>query len=125
QVNFADVARPVVSIVSPVAGQRVTNTTGQVTIKGKASDNADVANVQVQLNGGDWTDAVTANGWTDWTATLTPPAGTNWLRAYAVDATGNKSMTNAISFFYVVTSPLTLVTNGVGGISRSFAGNLL
>ena len=123
--NFVDVTRPTISIFSPVTGQRVSNTVAQVIVRGRASDNVAVTNVLYQLNGGVWAAADTTTGWTNWTATLVPPAGTNVVKACAVDAAGNRSLTNWVSFFYVVPSPLTLVTNGVGGITRNFTGNLL
>ena len=121
--NFVDITRPVVSLVSP--GQRISNTVAQVSIQGRASDNVGVTGVQYQLNGGVWAPTDTSNGWTNWTATLAPAAGTNVVKACAVDAAGNRSLTNWVSFFYVVPSPLTLLTNGVGTITRNFTGNVL
>ena len=47
------------------------------------------------------------------------------MRAYSTDSSGNVSTTNGVSFFYVVPSTLTLVTNGIGTISRSFKGDQL
>lgn len=124
QVNFLDIVRPTLSITSPTAGQRVTNVNGQITVKGKANDNGHIATVQYQLNGGTWTDATTTNGWTNWTAVINPLPRTNVLKAYALDGDNNKSVTNSVSFIYVVTSPITFLTNGVGTISRPF-GNIL
>lgn len=126
--NFLDVQKPTLVITAPTAGQRVSNTVAPVLVRGRASDNVAVASVQYQLNGGVWTPAdtnSTNSTWTNWTATILPPAGTNLVKACAVDAVGNRSPTNWVSFFYVVPSPLTLVTNGVGRITRNFTGNLL
>jgi hypothetical protein len=125
QANFVDVAAPLLSIISPVAGQRITNTGAPVVVKGKASDNLRVTNVLYQLGGGAWFPAATTNGWTNWTATLAPPAGTNTVKAYAVDAAGNKSSATNANFFFVVTNRLTLITNGIGSITRNFSGNTL
>jgi hypothetical protein len=120
-----DPFRPTVSIVSPTAGQRVTNTFSPVVARGTAADNVQVTNVQVWLNAGPWTNAVSANGWSNWTASIVPVARTNLLKAFSVDEAGRKSSTNAVSFIYVVTSPLTLVTNGIGTITRGFSGSVL
>jgi hypothetical protein len=123
--NFVDVQKPSLTITAPTAGQRVSNTVAQVIVQGRASDNVGVTSVQYQLNGGVWAPTGTTNGWTNWTATLVPAAGTNVVKACAVDGAGNRSPTNWVSFFYVVPSPLTLLTNGVGTISRNFTGNVL
>ncbi|MEI8079793.1 MAG: Ig-like domain-containing protein, partial [bacterium] len=123
--NFLDVQKPTLVITAPTVGQRVSNTVVPVLVRGRASDNVAVASVQYQLNGELWTPADTTSTWTNWTATIVPPAGTNLVKACAVDAAGNRSPTNWVSFFYVVPRPLTLVTNGVGRITRNFTGNLL
>jgi hypothetical protein len=120
-----DTNRPIVTIIFPTAGQRITNTVSEIIVRGKARDNVLVANVQVQLNGGAWLPAATTNGFTNWTATITPQAGTNRVRAFAIDSSGHKSATNNLSFDYVVPSTLLLITNGSGGISRSFSGLVL
>ena len=39
-----------------------------------------------------------AAGTVNWLATLGVPAGTNTVRAYAVDTSGNLSLTNSVSF---------------------------
>jgi plastocyanin len=120
-----DVTRPLVTFVSPASGQRVTNTSSDVIVQARASDNVLVTDVQVQLNGGVWLPAATTNGFTNWSATIAPQAGTNYVSAYATDPSGNRSPTNTLTFDFVVPSTLTLITNGLGGISRSFQGLLL
>jgi hypothetical protein len=105
QVNFADVTRPTATISSPTAGQRWSNAV--FTVKGTAKDNAAVAVVRYQLNGGVWTDAL---GTTNWTATLTLTPGTNTVRVYAADPTGNRSATNGVSFLCVTRGPLQVGT---------------
>ena len=118
----ADTTRPTLSVLSPTSGQRVANTSSDVIVKGKARDNVHVSSVQVQLNGGVWLPAATTNGYTNWTATIAPQAATNRVRAYATDSSGNFSATNNLTFDFVVPSTLLLITNGLGGISRSFEG---
>jgi hypothetical protein len=104
QVTFMDVARPTNTITAPTANQRVSNAVFMV--KGTAKDNAQVAGVWSQLNGGGWALADSTNGWTNWTAEVTLNPGTNVVKAYTVDATGNRSATNSRSFVYVVTGTL-------------------
>jgi hypothetical protein len=118
----ADTSRPVLTIVAPTAGQRITTAPADVLVRGRARDDVQVTSVQIQLNGGAWLPAATGNGYSNWTATVSPQAGTNRVRAYAVDSSGNKSRTNSVTFDYVVLSTLLLITNGDGGISRNFEG---
>jgi hypothetical protein len=112
QANFVDTSRPTLTISSPVAGQRWSNAV--FTAKGTASDNWQVANVQYQLNGGNWTNAT---GTTNWTATVNLTPGTNVLQACAVDTSGNVSTTNQVSFDFVVTNQLQVRATGLGAIS--------
>jgi hypothetical protein len=92
QVNFADVTRPTNAIISPKPGQKVN---AVVTATGTASDNAQVAAVKYQLNSNAW---AVATGTTSWSAAMSLLKGTNVLRAYALDASGNKSTTNIVTF---------------------------
>jgi len=63
-----------------------------------------LTNVYVQLNNGGWTGAISTSGWTNWTASVTLTAGSNTVSAYAVDAYGNVSPTNSVTFDYVTNS---------------------
>jgi len=96
QANFTDVIAPTNTITSPTASQRLTNAV--FTAAGTARDNVGVNDVWWQVNGGAWAQAQTTNSWTNWTAILGLPAGTNVFRAYAVDSTGNPSLTNSVTF---------------------------
>ena len=120
--NFVDVARPTNTITSPTANQRVSSAV--FTIKGTAKDNGQVAEVWCQANGV-WGPALTTNVWTNWTAAVTLLPGTNTVRAYAVDATGNRSLTNAVSFIYAVSNRLTLIVTGKGTVSPGYSNALL
>jgi hypothetical protein len=122
-VDVRSLVPPVLTITAPYANQRVINTAAPVPVTGKASDNMQVTNVQFRLNGGNWFDATTANGWANWTGTINPVPGSNVVSAYAQDNNGNLSATKSVGFFFVVPSTLTLVTNGSGRISRSFKGS--
>jgi hypothetical protein len=92
QVNFADVTRPTLAIISPKPGQKVN---AVMTATETASDNAQVAAVKYQLNSNAW---AVATGTTSWSAAMSLLKGTNVLRAYALDASGNTSMTNLVTF---------------------------
>jgi outer membrane protein assembly factor BamB len=111
--HVVDVQPPVLTITAPTAGQFWSNAV--FTVNGTVADNGPVAAVSYQLNGGAWNPAQTANGWSNWTATVTLVGGTNTVRAYAVDAGGNISLTNSVNFVYVVSDRLTLVANPQAG----------
>jgi hypothetical protein len=120
QANFIDTNKPTLSITNLIAGQRWSNLV--FTAKGTATDNWQVASVQVQLNGGIWTNAT---GTTNWSAPLTLTPGTNTLAAYATDTTGNNSPTNSVSFQYVVTNLLSVQATGLGTISPNYSNSWL
>jgi subtilisin family serine protease len=105
--TFVDVTKPVLKITAPKAKQKWTNEA--FTVAGTVKDNGPVAVVNCQLNGGVWTNASTINGWTNWTAGVTLVPGTNTIRAYAVDAGGNRSLTNNVVM--TCTKPSALVAN--------------
>ena len=96
QVTFADSIKPTVSITAPTAGQRMSN--ALATVVGKAGDNWKVAGVWYQLNNESWHQPDSTNGWTNWTTTVELQAGTNAIKAFALDAGGNFSTTNSVSF---------------------------
>ena len=114
-----DTTPPTVNITSPTSGQRWSNAVFNVT--GTASDNVAVSNVLYSLNGLVWTAATTGNNWTNWTtqATLTP--GTNTIAAYAVDTSGNNSLTNSVSLQFVVTNQLQIRASGLGTVSPNYS----
>jgi len=91
--NFKDITPPMVTITSPKAGGKYTNTVIQVA--GTASDNVGVTDVEVLINGGDW---VTASGTSNWVASLPMNTGNNTVEAVALDAAGNVSKTNTVNF---------------------------
>ena len=116
--NFVDVQNPTNTITLPTPGQLWSNALFMVT--GMANDNVAVSNVLYSLNNAAWTNALTANNWTNWTATVTLVPGTNTIAAYAVDTSGNVSVTNSVSFIYVVNAVLMVSTNGVGSLSTNY-----
>ena len=96
----------VVTITAPTSGQVVSNAAFTVTGTAAITGNplATLTNVYVQLNNGGWTGAISTSGWTNWTASVTLTAGSNTVSAYAVDAYGNVSPTNSVTFDYVTNS---------------------
>jgi hypothetical protein len=122
--NFVDVEKPTLSITAPLARQRWSNDVFNVT--GKAKDNVGVAAVWCQLNSNAWTTNVnTTNGWINWNVDVPLPPGTNLVRAYSVDAAGNISVTNSVSFIYVLSATLTVQTNGFGTVGPKYNNALL
>ena len=111
--------KPTSSITNLTAGQRVTN--AMIAIMGRANDNWAVSNVWYQLNGMGWTNAATANGWSNWSAVVTLFPGTNIVQAFATDTSGNTSLTNSLSFQFVVTNRLQIQAIGLGTISPNYS----
>lgn len=121
---------PTNTITSPVANSTESNVSltfrGTAAVLNRVASNDVVTNVQCQFNGGtNWTSATTANHWTNWSTTNALVPGTNIFKAYSVDIMGNRSPTSSVTVFYLTRSPLTLMTNGFGKITRSFTGTNL
>jgi N-acetylneuraminic acid mutarotase len=92
--SFSDVTRPVDAILSPKAKKLVT--AAAISATGRAKDNISVGAIYYQFNNGLWT---LANGTMNWsTPNLPLAAGANVLRAFAIDSSGNRSLTNSITF---------------------------
>jgi hypothetical protein len=124
--NFQpDTKSPTVSITSPAANAKLTNST--VVVQGKAADDLGVALVQIRLeNAGGTNEYQSAIGTNTWTATVTNlMPGLNTVRARAFDASSNVSATVTRSFNYVIVSPLTLTVSGNGTVTPNLNGQLL
>ena len=120
QANFINQTKPTLSITNVTKGMSVSD--AGFTVKGKAgSSDWRVDNVFYSLNGGDWANAATTNGWTNWSASVTLVPGTNTIAAYAVDPGGLASLTNTLSFVYVITNQLNLSATGLGTISPNYS----
>jgi hypothetical protein len=122
-INIVDKTPPTLSITNITAGMTVSN--AAFTVRGTAKDNVAVSNVLVSLNNGPWTGAGPENGWSNWSAQVTLVPGTNTIAAYAVDTSGNVSLTTTDKLAYVLTTTLTVRTNGDGGISPAYNGATL
>jgi hypothetical protein len=122
-INIVDKSPPTLSITNITAGMTVTNPA--FTVKGTAKDNVAVSNVLVSLNSGAWNPAGSDNARSNWTAQVTLVPGTNTIAAYAVDTSGNVSLTTTDKLDYIVKTTLTVRTNGDGGISPAYNGMIL
>jgi len=112
---------PTVKISSPTNSQ--TFGVNEIEISGSATDNVAVAYVRFQLNNGPWLNTISLNQYATWYfPILVIQPGTNILSAVAVDTSGNFSKTNTVKFVYVLDAPLTVITNGPGGISPAYNG---
>ena len=104
-----DITRPTLTISSPVANAHLSNQVATVT--GTAHDNVAVSSVYVSTDNLTWT---VANGSTNWSASVNLSPGTNTIWAYAVDTSGNVSITNKVNVTYVVSAVLTVQINQAG-----------
>ncbi len=115
--------KPTLTILTPAQNASVYDAT--YTVTGKASEALGIASVSYSLNTGPWTPAATTNNWTNWNAVVSFVPGTNTLRAYAIDPYGNTSSTNAVRFFYLLTAPIVVQTNGFGTVKPNYNGESL
>jgi len=91
------ISRPVLSVAAPHSG--AVSRKAAINFVGRTRSRAPVENVYYQLNGNDWTVAITTNAWTNWTSTVTLDPGPNVIRSFAVDITGDSSRTNTTKVF--------------------------
>lgn len=115
----ADFVPPACAIIAPTANQPWSNALFAVT--GTAKDNVAVSNVFYALNGGAWFNAVSTNRWTNWTAQVALAPGTNNLQAWAVDTSGNNSLTNSVNFVYILSGQLQLRALGLGSFTPNYS----
>jgi hypothetical protein len=94
--SFVETTKPVVTITSPTANQKVGG--AALTIKGTASDNWQVTSVWCQLNSNTWFAVSTTNNFKTWFVTnVSLGKGTNVIRAYGVNLGGSVSLTNSVT----------------------------
>jgi hypothetical protein len=114
---------PTLTITSPKSGQNVSNHV--FTVTGTAKDSAAVVSVYYQLNGASWTLAASTNAWANWTATVNLIPGGNTVNAYAVNFSGNASLTNSVSFKFIPSTTLVVQISGNGTVKPNDNGKLL
>ncbi len=93
---FADVQKPSVTIQTPAAAAKLTNS--PLLAGGTAKDNTGVQAVYYQLNSGDWAQA---SGTTQWSFQAEMDPGPNTLSVFAVDTAGIRSSTNRVSVTFL------------------------
>ena len=119
QANFVDITKPVLTITNPaISGAHASNSL--FIVSGKALDNVAVTNVYLSLNHGGWIQASSTNAFTNWFSEVVLTPGTNTLSAYAVDSSGNFSITNMVAFTYLLSAPLVVNTNGRGVVVPNY-----
>jgi len=122
--NFALIAQPTLTIVTPTPGVVITNQYSNLpTITGTAANNATVTVVWYQVNSGGWQAAA---GTTSWTVSFAPEYGvTNLIQAYAVNNYGYVSATNTLRVKYLAGDYLKINTNGLGSVAPNLNNELL
>jgi hypothetical protein len=119
----ADFSPPTNAIESPLFGQKWSNAVFAVV--GAARDNEQVSNVWIQVNSTGWQLAGTSNNWTNWTAVAMLSPGINTVQAYALDNSGNCSLTNSVKIVYVASAVLNVAVVGEGTLTPNDNGELL
>ena len=119
--DTADIKVPTVTIRAPAANGNVPEGSSS-SVTGTAADDKHVLGVQMRLNNGPWTDAITTLATGGKTATyalpllpLGPIAGVNVLAVRSLDLWGNVSTAVNRTFTYVVLRPLTMPFDPLGG----------
>ena len=109
-----DTSNPVVVISYPA--ERATVSSNQLVLSGTVKDNVAATQVRVGQNGAGFVPATlgsAVNGLANWSLPVMLPPGTNVFQVYAADAAGNRSLTNARTFFFA--TPVPLVVEKIGG----------
>jgi len=136
--NFVDLAPPTLTLNELAKGQTAVTNEAPLTITGTttpAADASPITNVWVSFNSNAWQSATSTaaststNQWSSWMAVMTPTPGLQSVRAYAVDAIGNASLTNAFTFTCRQSFALVVRTNqtgtGLGTINPNYNGRQL
>jgi len=107
-------APPTISITSPLSDQ--TFDTADITVSGSASDNVDVASVEVKLGSGRWTHATETDSWSK---DVTLNLGPNTIHARATDTSGLTAETSITVYYNPPTEDTTIpnisITSPVSG----------
>jgi hypothetical protein len=107
-----DVRRPTVTISAPVPGFTTLNPV--VTVKGTASDDVEIARVDVQIGSNPFVEAGRGRSW-QIPVMLSP--GTNIIRARSVDVIGNETLSPPRAVVYVLSAPVTIHKTGLGTVA--------
>jgi subtilisin family serine protease len=116
-----DLLPPGVTLTAtPRAGARLTS--AFVSLAGTASDSSGLDRIEILVNDAP---AQTAIGTSQWSAQINLEPGLNLVRVRSVDLAGNVSKEVTRTWFYVVLTPLSLKTNGLGRVTPNLNGRLL
>lgn len=118
-----EATRPALAISAPLSGQKFINPAVQVS--GVAKDNVQVSNVLVRVKNYGWMQASSSDGWRHWNTTAMLDPGTNLISAFAVDTSGNVSLTAKVGVIYVPTDRLIVQTTGIGRVSPNYSNAVL
>ena len=110
--SVSETTRPTLAVTYPPGN--VTTTNSSITLQGRAGDVLDVTSVQLLVNSNLMQ---TANGTTSWSASVALRVGANTVAVQSYNVSGLASIPATRTITYVVTSPLTLRTNGSGRIT--------
>jgi len=121
-----DVVKPVVTILQPAAGVRLTNTT-TATVSGRAVDVRGVASVEYRVENYTGTNEYQiAEGTTNWTVQVEGlVTGTNTVRVRAHDDSGNVSLEVTRPVIAMAASPLVVQLSGNGLVAPMLNGQSL
>ncbi len=114
---------PALNVLHPAAGiLRLATNNPVFVLRGTARDNRGLAGVYLQSGAGPFTPV---SGTSNWFATVNLGPGSNVFRFKAVDTAGNSSPVVARVVVFVITSPLTVLTHGLGAVTPNLNGQLL
>jgi uncharacterized repeat protein (TIGR02543 family) len=116
----AETTPPHVYVRGPANGARLL--TNNPVLFGTATDNVAVARVLVSVNSGDFQQA---DGGSSWQEQLSLAPGLNTIQVKAVDTSGNESPVVTWKFTYVVSSQLTVTTDGTGVVIPKLSGQFI
>ncbi|MBN8460988.1 MAG: choice-of-anchor D domain-containing protein [Verrucomicrobia bacterium] len=112
-----DASPPAVVIDSPASGSVAD---AQITMSGTASDNVEVTEVRVRINGGAWQNA---SGTGNWAYTVHVVPGANQLEAKATDAKGNQSPIESRTVIYGNTTAKMVIETASGTVRNLVSGS--
>jgi uncharacterized repeat protein (TIGR03803 family) len=88
------VARPILAITQHL--RDLSSDSATISGSARAKFGSTITGVRYQLNGSDWTDANTSDGFAHWTVQVQLSAGKNVFKVYTVDSAGDCSRTNSL-----------------------------
>ncbi|HXC36503.1 MAG TPA: Ig-like domain-containing protein, partial [Candidatus Acidoferrales bacterium] len=108
---------PTVTITSPKSGELWSNSTFIVT--GTASDKFAVTDVVCVVDGTNY-GTISTNNYNSWFVPVLLNSGSNTISAYAINEGPVDSKTSTVLMDYIVSAPMTVLTNGPGIISPNY-----